>query len=309
MASWQAFAIRTILRFTMKRAARSGIDIDKTRASVGTPRPQVLKIWPGWNVGPRVVEGLTFEAYDRADPPPLRDDLVVLYLHGGGYFFGSPQTHRQLALNMAKHCDAPVFSLDYRLAPKHRFPAALDDAIAAYQWLVKTYPQRHFIIAGDSAGGGLAINTALEARSHGLPRPAAVITFSPWTDMAVTGESVDSNNRSCAMLTAKGVREAAQYYLGNADPRDPRHSPLYADLTGLPPQLIFASTDEVLRDDSTRFAAKAREQGVEVELHLVRGVPHVWPIFARIVPEGRESLRQVQAFVVRTVPPAQSRAA
>ena len=92
--------------------------------------------------------------------------------------------------------------------------------------------------------------------------------------MAVTGESVDSNNRSCAMLTAKGVREAAQYYLGDADPRDPRHSPLYADLTGLPPQLIFASTDEVLRDDSTRFAAKAREQGVEVELHLVRGVPH-----------------------------------
>ena len=179
-----------------------------------------------------------FEAYDRADLPSLRDDLVVLYLHGGGYFFGSPQTHRQLALNMAKHCDAPVFSLDYRLAPMHRFPAALDDAIAAYQWLVKTYPQRHFMIAGDSAGGGLAINTALEARSHGLPRPAAVITFSPWTDMAVTGELLDSNNRSCAMLTAKGVREAAQYYLGNADPRDPRHSPLYADLTGLPPQLI-----------------------------------------------------------------------
>jgi acetyl esterase/lipase len=119
----------------MKRAGRSGIDIDKTRASVGTPRPQVLKIWPGWNVGPRVVEGLTFEAYDRADLPSLRDDLVVLYLHGGGYFFGSPQTHRQLALNMAKHCDAPVFSLDYRLAPKHRFPAALDDAVAAYQWL------------------------------------------------------------------------------------------------------------------------------------------------------------------------------
>ena len=177
MASWQAFAMRTILRFTMKRAGRNGIDVDKTRASLGAPRPEVLKFWPGWNVGPRVVEGLTFETYDRADGPTLRDDLVVLYLHGGGYFFGSPQTHRQLALNMAKHCDAPVFSLDYRLAPEHRFPAALDDAVAAYQWLVKTYPQRRFIIAGDSAGGGLAINTALEARSRGLPRPAAVITL------------------------------------------------------------------------------------------------------------------------------------
>jgi len=106
MASWQAFAIRTILRFTMKRAGRNGIDVDKARAFVRTPRPHVLKIWPGWNVGPRVVEGLTFETYDRADGPTLRDDLVVLYLHGGGYFVGSPQTHRQLALNMAKHCDA-----------------------------------------------------------------------------------------------------------------------------------------------------------------------------------------------------------
>ena len=97
MASWQAFAMRTILRFTMKRAGRNGIDVDKTRASLGAPRPEVLKFWPGWNVGPRVVEGLTFETYDRADGPTLRDDLVVLYLHGGGYFFGSPQTHRQLA--------------------------------------------------------------------------------------------------------------------------------------------------------------------------------------------------------------------
>ena len=139
--------------------------------------------------------------------------------------------------------------------------------------------------------------------------PAAVITFSPWTDLALTGASVDANNRKCAMFTAKGVREAAKYYLGDANPRDPRCSPLYADVRGLPPQLIFASTDEILRDDSTRFAARAREQGVEVDLRLVRGVPHIWPIFARVLPEGRASLQQVQAFVGRTVPRLQPRAA
>ncbi len=309
MASWQAFAMCTMLRYTMKRSGKNGIDVAKARASVGTPRPEVLKIPPDWKVGPLTIEGLTFETTERAHVPALRDDVVVLYLHGGGYFFGSPQTHRQLALGMAKHCNAPVYSLDYRLAPEHPFPAALDDAMAACRWLEKTFPQRRIILAGDSAGGGLALNAALEMRDRGLALPAAVITFSPWTDLAVTGPSVEANNRKCAMFTAKGVREAARYYLGPADPRNPRCSPLYADLRGLPPQLIFASTDEVLRDDSTRFAAAAREQGVEVELHLVRGVPHIWPIFARLLPEARESLRQVQAFVSRTVPPAQSNAA
>jgi epsilon-lactone hydrolase len=309
MASWQSFAVCMMLRFTMKRAGRNGIDVAKVRSSIGKPRSRVLKIPPGWRVGPLTADGLTFEITDKATLSGLRDDLAVLYFHGGGYFFGSPQTHRQLALDMARHCDAPVFSLAYRLAPEHRFPAALDDAVAAYRWLANAFPQRRIILAGDSAGGGLALDTALEARDRGLAMPAAIITFSPWTDLTLTGPSVDSNNRSCAMFTAKGVREAAKYYLGNADPRDPRASPLYADLRGLPPHLIFASTDEVLRDDSTRFAAKAHEQGVAVELHLVPGVPHVWPIFARILPEGRESLRQVQAFVARTVPCLQSRAA
>ena len=309
MASWQSFAVCTMLRFTMKRAGRKGIDVAKTRASMGTPRPQVLAVPEGWKVGSLQVDGLTFETTERASGPPLRDDLAVLYLHGGGYFFGSPQTHRQLALGMAKHCEAPVFSLDYRLAPEHRFPAALDDAVAAYLWLARTHPQRRIIVAGDSAGGGLALNTALELRDRGAAIPAAVVTFSPWTDLACTGATIDTNGRHDAMFTTQAMRNAPAQYLGTHDPRDPRASPLYADLHKLPPLQIFASTHEVLLDDATRFAAKARAAGVEVELHLVGGVPHVWPIFARVLPEGRQSLRQVQDFVARVVPKAQQQAA
>lgn len=309
MASWQSFAMCTMLRFTMKRAGRNGIDVEKSRASVGTPRPEVLHVPADWKVGPLSADGLTFETTERAEAPALRDDLAVLYLHGGGYFFGSPQTHRQLALNMARHCDAPVYSLDYRLAPEHRFPAALDDAVAAYQWLIKTLPARRVIIAGDSAGGGLALSTALELRDRGALIPAALVLFSPWTDLALTGASVDANTRRCAMFTGKGVREAAKFYLGDADPRNPRASPHYADLRGLPPLQIFASTDEVLRDDSVRLADMARQQGVTVDLRMESGVPHIWPIFARILPEGRKSLLQVKDFIARTVPRARQKAA
>jgi acetyl esterase/lipase len=309
MASWQSFLVCTLLRLTMKRSARKGADVAHIRKAFGTPRRDALKVWPGWKVDALAADRLQFETVDRATAPALRDDLVVLYLHGGGYFFGSPQTHRQLALNMAKHCDAPLFSLDYRLAPEHRFPAALDDAVAAYCWLAQKYPQKRIVIAGDSAGGGLGLCVALELRNQAHRPPAAIVLFSPWTDLACIGASLDRNDRRCAMFTARGVRGAAGYYLGDADPRNPRASPLYADLAGLPPTQIFASTDEVLLDDSLRLADKARAAGVVVELQLRAGVPHIWPIFARLIPEGRESLHQVTAFIARTVPRRQCTAA
>ena len=240
MASWQSFLVCTMLRLTMKRAGRHGIDVAKTRASIGTPRPRVLEVPPGWVVAPAIMNGLTFETVDRRGGAKLRDDLVVLYLHGGGYFFGSPQTHRQLSIGMARHCDAPVYSLDYRLAPEHRFPAALDDAVAAVKALAAAFPRRRLVLAGDSAGGGLALSTALALRDAGLPMPAAVIMFSPWTDLAGTGASVDANTRRCAMFTGQGIRDAAKFYLGDADPQEPRASPLYADLHNLPPLLILS---------------------------------------------------------------------
>ena len=294
MASWQSFLLCTLMRWTIKRGATSPIDVADARRRVGQPRKRVLKAPPGVRVSAQIESGLVFE---RIDPAAARDDLVVLYLHGGGYFFGSPQTHRQLTCAIAKQAQAQVWALDYRLAPENPFPAALEDAVAAYHFLAHTHPGKRILLAGDSAGGGLALATAVAVRNLG--RTAALVLFSPWTDLANTGASVQTNAKSCAMFTPRVMRDAASLYCGVRDPLDPGISPLYADLHGLPPLQIFASSDEILLDDARRLAAKATEQGCSVELHIVPGVPHVWPLFARLLPEGRTSLAQVGEFVAR----------
>ena len=207
MASWQSRLLCLIFRLTVKRAGRKGIDVAGTRAKMGTPRARVLQTPPDATVSRVEADGLTFERVERAGS---RADLAVLYLHGGGYFFGSPQTHRQLTLAMAGQTRAPVFALDYRLAPEHRYPAALNDSVAAYRWLSLTFPGRRIVLAGDSAGGGLALATAAAIRDLGMPKPAALVCFSPWTDLAVTGNSIETNARRCAMFTADGIRAGAR---------------------------------------------------------------------------------------------------
>ena len=202
-----------------------------------------------------------------------------------------------VAAAIATQARAQVFALDYRLAPENPYPAAFDDAVAAFRFLVASHPGKRVVLAGDSAGGGLALATAVAVREAG--RTAALVLFSPWTDLANTGASVEGNAKTCAMFTPRVMRDAAALYYGHTDPTDPCISPLYADLHHLPPMQIFASSDEILLDDSRRLAAKATEQGCSVELHIVSGVPHVWPLFARLLPEGRKSLMQVGKFVGR----------
>ena len=292
--SWQSTLLCTFLRLTMKRAARRGIDPLQVRARLDA-RPGALRIPRGWTVTPLAADDLAFEVARR--DTPMRPDRAVLYLHGGGYFFGSPRTHRPLILAMAREADAPCYALDYRLAPEHPYPAALEDAIAAYRALLTREPNRRIILAGDSAGGGLAIALAAALRDRNLPPPVAMVLFSPWTDLALTGASIQSNAKRCAMFTPAALREATRFYLAAADPTEPGASPHYADPTGLPPSLVFAGTDETLRDDSTRFAENARAHGVPVELRLVPGVPHVWPLFARLLPEGRTSLAEIAPFL------------
>jgi monoterpene epsilon-lactone hydrolase len=294
MASWQSYLLCTLMRWTIKRGAKSPIDVADARRRVGQPRKRVLKTPPSVQVSAQIESGLIFE---RIDVAAARDDLLVLYLHGGGYFFGSPQTHRQLTCGIAKQARAQVWALDYRLAPESPFPAALEDAVAAFRFLAQACPGKRILLAGDSAGGGLALATAVAVRDVG--RTAALVLLSPWTDLANTGASVQTNAKSCAMFTPRVIHDAASLYCGAADPRDPGISPLYADLHGLPPMQIFASSDEILLDDARRLAAKATEQGCSVELHIVPGVPHVWPLFARVLPEGRTSLAQVGEFVAR----------
>lgn len=298
MASWQSALFCTFLRMTIKRAGRRPFDPLVVRGQLNG-RPGAKRIPRGWSVTPHRLAGLPGEVAERRGGTAMRSDLAVLYLHGGGYFFGSPVTHRPLILAMAEAADAPAIALDYRLAPEHPFPAALDDAVAAYADLAA---RQRILIAGDSAGGGLALALACAARDAGLPPPAGIVAFSPWTDLANTGPSVVENADRCAMFSAAALHAAAAIYLAGTDPADPRASPLHADLAGLPPMLLFAGSDELMRDDTTRLAERARAAGVEVETSIIPGVPHAWPYFARWLPEGRDALALVRRFVARVAP-------
>ncbi len=232
--------------------------------------------------------------------PAVARERVILYLHGGGYVVGSLNTHRDLAGRLGRAAGARVLLIDYRLAPEHRHPAAVDDATAAYRWLLaRDLAPARLAVAGDSAGGGLTIATLLALRDAGAPLPAAGVCFSPWVDMEATGESMTSITTD-PMLNRASILHFARFYLGDTvDPRTPLAAPLHADLHGLPPLLIQASRHEVLRDDATRIAAKARAAGVECELELTDEVPHVWQAFAAILPEAREALDRAGAFLRR----------
>jgi acetyl esterase/lipase len=297
MLSWQAMLLNGFFRFTMKRHGKKPINIERLRAMGKNPPRSALAVPPGYRVDNlKTDQGLDFDVAKSTAAESLPAQVIVLYLHGGGYLFGSPRTHRQVVIAMAKAFQGPCYGLDYRLAPEHPFPAALDDATAAYRWLLSRHPQARIVLAGDSAGAGLAIATAVAVRDAGLKKPKAIIGFSPYSDLAVTGESVEANAKSCAMFTPRGIREAAAIYLDGADARDPRASPLYADLAGLPPMLLFASRHEILRDDTLRLADRASAAGVKVELIVRDRLPHVWPVFVGLLPEARDAFATVSAF-------------
>jgi len=228
--------------------------------------------------------------------PESRADRTLLYLHGGGYMLGSLNTHRELVARIARSIGASALSVDYRLAPENPFPAAVDDAVAAYRWLLASgIAADSIVIAGDSAGGGLALATLLALRDAGEPLPAACVCLSPWTDLDGTGESAQPGAVADPMIDGKALRATGQIYLGGADARTPLGSPLYGDLAGLPPLLVLVGTREVLLDDSTRLAERARAAGVEVELEVWADLIHVWPIFPDL-PESHDALARIAEF-------------
>ncbi len=221
---------------------------------------------------------------------------TLIYLHGGGFLIGSPRAFRYVSKGFAR-AGFDVFTPAYRLAPDHVFPAALDDVFDAYRALLAARPGP-VVVAGDSAGGGLALSLMLKARDAGLPLPKAAALFSPWVDLAATGASIRENEEKDALFTRRLIQLGARATLGRTSAKNPLASPLYADLSGLPPLLVHAGADEALRDDATRLVARARAAGVEAELELWPDVPHGFELMP-FIPEARESREKGIAFLKR----------
>jgi epsilon-lactone hydrolase len=236
--------------------------------------------------------------------PAAAPDRVVLFFHGGGYTIGSLASYRNFTGNLARATQASLLAVGYRLAPEHPFPAALDDAVASYHWLIgEGIPASRIVLAGDSAGGGLALATAVALRDMGAPRPAAIVAVCPSTDLAKEGASVRERAHLDPVVNYESSMAHALRYVGEkANLKNPLASPLYADLHDLPPTLILVGTHESLFDDSARFAAKAEAAGVAVELDIWESMIHDWPLFADSLPEGREAIAKIGNYVRTLVP-------
>jgi monoterpene epsilon-lactone hydrolase len=326
--SWQNVVLTLMLRWRVKRRSDAPPQVAEARR-MALKMATKPRLPPGWRIRaatepfagewierdggaaakmtmkPGVPPGLRV----RTAPPPgngretASTARTLLYLHGGGYYFCSPATHRVITVGLAAGAEARTFVPDYRLAPEHRFPAAVEDALRAYRGLLAAgTPAHRIVLGGDSAGGGLALALLLSLRDAGDPLPAGAALFSPWTDLAATGDSILRNDHSDPMFHGRRIAEGARLYLGDAQPTDPLASPLYADLARLPPLFIQASDSEVLLDDSTRLADKARKAGVAVEFRAWRKLPHVWQFFAPFLPEGRAALQETAQFIRRVVP-------
>ncbi len=222
---------------------------------------------------------------------------VILYFHGGGYGLGSINTHRSMMAQIAIKADIRVLAINYRLAPEHPFPAALEDTMATYKWLLETgYKPKNIILSGDSAGGGLALSTLLKIRDEGMENPAAAIVLSPWTDLCATGKSIKQKALNDPIIKKTDITAWSNRYAVDTPLDHPYISPLYADLSGLPPILIQTGQEEILLDDSTRFAQKARKSGVDVTLQVYEGMIHVWHILWQFLPKSREAIAGIGKF-------------
>jgi monoterpene epsilon-lactone hydrolase len=249
-------------------------------------------------------EGVSVEAVDAGgvpaewvEAPGVRDDTAFLYVHGGGYALGSAATGRHLAAAISEAAATRVLSLDYRLAPEHPFPAAVDDAVAGFRWLVERgTPAEKVVIGGDSAGGGLTVATLVALRDAGGPMPSGGVCISPWVDLTCSSDSYRTKSDADPVIVHEDIQWFASLYLDGRDPKTPLASPLFADLRGLPPLLIQVGSDEVLLDDAVGLDGRAREAGVDSTLEVWEDMIHVWHVFFQMLQEGRDAIARIGEY-------------
>jgi acetyl esterase/lipase len=251
---------------------------------------------PALNIEPLTIAGVPCEKASFADSDSTR---LLLYLHGGGFYSGSAMTHRAIASDLAQATRQPVLVVDYRLAPEHPYPAALEDACLVYRWLLANgYPSRQLVIAGDSAGGGLAMSALLHLRDEGDSLPAGVVLFSPWADLTLSGESMTTRADVDPTTSRRVLDIAAGYYARDHDLSMPMLSPVFADLHGLPPMMIHVGDDEILLSDAIRLAERAEQATLLVELHIWEGLWHCFFAWSGL-PESQQTLAMVADFCTK----------
>ncbi|MGB1204587.1 MAG: alpha/beta hydrolase [Chitinophagales bacterium] len=235
-------------------------------------------------------------------PKKANENIIMLYFHGGAYALGSVETHKTLIARIARKAGIYALAIDYRLAPENPFPAALDDAISAYKWLLeKKYSPKNIIFAGDSAGGGLTLASILQLKQENMPLPAAAICISPWTDLLATGNSIEENENIDPMLTPNLIRYWADIYANGEDKKNPLISPLYGNFSDFPPIFIQVGTAEVLLDDAKRLADKARQAGVDVELEIWDEMTHVFQACGPYLPESRKAIASIAEYISKKI--------
>lgn len=300
MPSIQARMMKFFMRTLRSRAAGVLDDLvllrqEKERAFIRLLPPRGIKVEKVFvhNIESEWVSPADYKYHNK----------VILYLHGGGYAACSPRTHRGLTGKLATETGMRTLAINYRLAPEHPYPAALDDAMIAYKWLMEEchYSAKDIIIIGDSAGGGLSLSTVVRIREEGLEQPLALVLLSPWTDLSASGETMISHRDKEPLLPHDKIVTWGKWYAGETDVRHPLVSPVYADMSNLAPMLIHVGTDEILLSDSTRVAKSAQKAGNEVELDIWNGMPHVWHMGWRYIPESRKAIRKVVEFIERRI--------
>lgn len=282
-----------LINFALRHSVKRGLARSKTPQDVRRVFNSAKSFPPrGVTFSPATLGGVPGEWVEATAAPAIG---TLLYLHGGGYVGMSPRTHRAITGAFARR-GLRVFAADYRLAPEHPFPAALEDATAAWRAL-RAAAQGPAYVAGDSAGGGLTLALLLNLRDQRLPLPDAAIAFSPWTDLAITGATMKSNAKRDPLLVSDGIQTIVDAYLGAADPRNPLASPLYGDYTGLPPILFSVGDTEILLDDCLRAAERAKAAGVTTKTCVERDMPHVFVFANRWTPEARRAMDEAADFL------------